>query len=108
MSKRAVRVNQGCPSCGKKQRHNEGYPNHLCSECAAKVTDKKGRPIGFSNVEKVTTSRKKVTIHVGGAHGYYQDSGAPYRGTDCYAGGLRCRVEEAHFGGIVIKPESRK
>lgn len=41
----------------------------------------------------------------GGLAGRYADSGEPYLLEECFVRGIRCRVEEARFGGVVIEIE---
>jgi len=102
-----------CPICGKVKEVWPRYPRLVCSDCTARVTDKAGRPLAFADVESVTVSQsdvgeKSVKIKVGDVHGSYADTGTPYRSTICYIDGIRCRAEEAHFGGIVIQAEKRR
>lgn len=99
---------QPCPICKKKLPGQHRYPKYVCGECEAKATDKSGRPVTFSNIGKVTVSRSKTgeritSIAIGGINGAYSDTGASYRHAICYIRGIRCKVEEAHFGGIVIQ-----
>ncbi len=39
----------------------------------------------------------------GGLDGAYADTGKPYEPDECFVRGLRCRAEEARFGGVVIE-----
>jgi hypothetical protein len=39
----------------------------------------------------------------GGLAGTYADSGEPYLLEECFVRGIRCRAEEARFGGVVIE-----
>lgn len=85
---------QLCPVCGITQTPNPRYPRYLCGECAAKSTDESGRPLKFHNQSLS-----------GGFQASYADTGEPRESHVCFVQGIRCRADEARFGGIVIQTE---
>ncbi|MGZ8310430.1 MAG: hypothetical protein ACXWUP_10645 [Allosphingosinicella sp.] len=87
-------IRQACPICAAELAENPRYPNHLCRACAGRATAADGRPLAFSN-----------TSIGGGFTARFADSGEAYPGGhDCFVDGVRCRADEAYFGGIVIVP----
>jgi hypothetical protein len=87
-------ASQPCPVCGAAQRANARYPRHLCPDCAALATDEAGRRLQFSNVSLS-----------GGFRAVYTDTGEARESHVCFVRGVRCRADEAYFGGIVIRPQ---
>lgn len=83
-----------CPGCNKYKKFNERYPDYVCDKCVKLATDKSGKQISFYNI---TTSGH-------GCQGKYVEDGKLYKGNVCYIKGLKCFVEEAYLGGIVIRP----
>jgi hypothetical protein len=70
------------------------YPNYVCSNCAARATDREGRTLAFGNVDiQVDTSqsigiREKCMIVLASAIRI------------CYIDGIVCYADEANFGGL--------
>jgi len=83
---------QRCPICSTEVAYSERYPEYLCESCAAKAVDENGRPLEFSNVSLS-----------GGFIAYYADTKEEYGQHICYIDGIKCRADEARFGGIVIQ-----
>jgi len=83
---------QTCPICGASVQPSQRYPRHVCRDCFAEATDRAGRRLEFSNVGMS-----------GGYAAHYPDTGEPYDSHDCWIRGIRCRADEARFGGIVIE-----
>ena len=83
---------QLCPICLSKVAPDERYPRYVCENCVLKATSADGRLLAFGN-----------THLFGGFEARFADSGATYQGHECFINGKRCRVDEAHFGGIVIE-----
>ena len=92
-------VKQNCPLCSAAVSPNPRYPRYVCGGCAAKAASTDGRPLAFSNVDLS-----------GGFAALYADTGERYQGHECFIAGIRCRADEAPFGGIVIEvvPSTRK
>lgn len=83
---------QKCPICSTEVAYSERYPGYLCSSCAAKATDENGRPLDFGNISLS-----------GGFAANYSDTGERRDSHICYIDGIKCRADEARFGGIVIQ-----
>ena len=85
---------QACPICNTVVELYSRYPKYVCQDCYRRATDINGRKLHFSN----------VSIS-GGYIAYYADSNdkEEYRSHDCYIDGIKCRADEARFGGIVIE-----
>ena len=73
-------------------RPQRRFPEGAGCACAAKAASADGRPLRLEN-ESLS----------GGLQGSYADDGRPYESPECYIGGVRCRAEEARFGGVVIQ-----
>ena len=71
----------------------ERYPRYVCSKCASLTSDDKGNKVAFFNEELS-----------GGIKGVYTDTNEQYPETICFINGIKCRADEARFGGIVIQP----
>lgn len=84
--------NYNCPVCKSSLPFNARYPNYVCKDCAAKATDANGRKLSFYN-----------TSLGGGYMAIYPDTNESYEGHICYVDGVKCRADEARFGGIVIE-----
>jgi O-acetyl-ADP-ribose deacetylase (regulator of RNase III) len=83
---------QHCPICSAPVTPNPRYRRHVCGDCASRAAAADGRPLAFSNID-----------FGGGFAARYAESGEPYPGHECFIGGVRCRADEARFGGIVIQ-----
>ncbi|NTU61969.1 MAG: hypothetical protein HGB05_00885 [Chloroflexi bacterium] len=83
---------QFCPICGAPVAPMARYPRYECATCAAKAVAPVGRPLRFFNVSLS-----------GGFGAEYADTGEPYDSSICYIDGVKCMVDEARFGGIVIQ-----
>lgn len=81
-----------CPLCGQARPEFARYPLAVCSACAAQASSADGRRLRF---EKEGLS--------GGLKGSYAEDGGSYASPECFIGGVRCRAEEARFGGVVIQ-----
>jgi hypothetical protein len=89
----SLREQQYCPICHAEVAPSLRYPRYLCSNCAGKATDEDGHPLAFSN-ESLS----------GGFIAEYRDTGEARDSHVCYVDGVKCRADEARFGGIVIQP----
>lgn len=87
-------AHQSCPICLAEVQPNPRYSRYLCEVCASDPRSADGRRVSFYNVSLS-----------GGFAGRYNDSGESYNGHECFVGGIRCRADEARFGGIVIQVE---
>jgi hypothetical protein len=83
---------QRCPISSAAVDPNLRYPRYICQECAVKATSADGRLLAFSNVDMT-----------GGFAARYVDTGEKYESRECFIGGVKCRADEARFGGIVIE-----
>ena len=84
---------QQCPICSVAVERSERYPQYVCSDCYAKAADEDGRPLRFSNVS-----------FSGGFAALYGDTHEERDSHICYIDGVKCWADEAHMGGIVIRP----
>lgn len=83
---------QACPICGAGVAASERYPRRVCDPCADRATSTDGRPLAFFNLGLS-----------GGYDARYADTGEAYQSHECLIDGVRCRADEARFGGIVIE-----
>ena len=81
-----------CPICGSALEPVPLYRRYVCSDCAARAASADGRRLDFSNIDLS-----------GGYAARYADTGEPYDSHACWIDGIRCRADEARFGGIVIE-----
>ncbi len=84
---------QSCPVCGASQSANPRYPAYLCRDCCERAVDETGRRLRFYNTDLG-----------GGFAAVVADTGEPRDSHVCFVNGIRCRADEARFGGIVIEP----
>ena len=56
-----------------------------------------GRRLSFSNID-----------FSGGFEAVFTDTAEKHASHVCYVRGVRCWADEAHFGGIVIQPETEQ
>ena len=84
-----------CPICQADVPASPRYPDALCAACAGAATDLEGRPVQFYNVDMT-----------GGVMVHFPDDGTcrEFGTFDCLVRGVRCRVEENRFGGVVLRP----
>ena len=85
---------QTCPICKTTVTPYPRYPKYVCNDCYKRATNITGRKLVFYNVSMS-----------GGYIAYYADSDnkEEYKSYDCYIDGIKCRADEARFGGIVIE-----
>lgn len=85
---------QTCPICGTAVKPYSRYPKYVCSDCREKASDVNGRKLLFYNVS-----------FWGGYIAYYADGDdkEEYKSHYCYIDGIKCRADEAKFGGIVFE-----
>jgi hypothetical protein len=81
-----------CPVCSGKMSFNSRYPHAVCLSCQDRAVDEQGRSLEFFNQSMS-----------GGLQIQYVDDGAKRTSPVCYIDGLKCRAEEARFGGVVIQ-----
>lgn len=81
-----------CPICNKGLDRYLRYPNYVCHRCVANAVDEYGRRIRFAN----------QSIE-GGLVVHYVDTGEIRESNICYISGVRCRADDARFGGIVVQ-----
>ncbi len=84
---------QKCPICSAKVQFAERYPKYFCSTCVAKATDENNRQLKFYN----------ETMMGSGFAAQYADTDEKGESHICYINGIKCRADEARFGGIVIQ-----
>jgi hypothetical protein len=90
-------TDQRCPLCSAEVAPNPRYPDHLCRDCAVRTVDAAGRAVTLQN-----------TAMSGGVAAFFADGTRAVdveRDHVVFVDGVRCRAEEAHFGGIVVRPE---
>ncbi len=81
-----------CPTCTMPVQSNARYPGQLCAICMLEAVDARGRALTFSNVDAT-----------GGFCATLDDGTVVSDGHVCFVRGVRCRADEAHFGGIVVQ-----
>jgi ADP-ribosylglycohydrolase len=81
-----------CPICRTETPPNPRYPNLVCRSCAGKAVSADGRRLEFYNVGLA-----------GGYSAIYSDSKEVYDSHECFIEGVKCRADEARFGGIVVE-----
>lgn len=84
---------QTCPCCNIEVNSSPRYPNYICGNCCNKAQSEDGRLVRFYNTDLG-----------GGCVGEYHDTKEDYTSNICYINGIKCYAQEAHFGGIVIRP----
>ena len=87
-------MSQHCPICHGEVKAVPRYPRYACQACAERACTADGKLLEFFN-----------TGADGGYMARYVDTGADYPSHECVIDGLRCWVDEARFGGIVIQVE---
>jgi len=87
-----IKGKQFCPICGAEVAVVLRYPNYVCRQCAGKASSADRRKLSFCNKS-----------HSGGFLAFYADTNEPYDSHVCFIEGIRCRADEARFGGIVIE-----
>jgi hypothetical protein len=85
---------QFCPACKTEVSTSPRYPNYICGDCVDKGQSEDGRLVKFYNED----------LGGFGCVGEYVDTKAKYEGNILYVNGVKCYAQEAHFGGIVIRP----
>ncbi|WP_437593852.1 recombinase family protein [Sorangium sp. So ce1000] len=86
-----------CPICGDPLDLWPRHPRAVCGLCKHEATDEAGRPLEFFN-----------TSFDGGFGARYAGTGEPRDSHACVIRGVRCRADEARFGGIVIEAIDEK
>jgi len=86
------RETQPCPLCDRPVPKNPRYPRYVFGDCLDLVTDRRGRRVEFANEG-----------FSGGFVGNYAGTDEPYDDHECFVRGVRCRADEAKFGGIVYE-----
>jgi len=81
-----------CPICHAELSPNPRYPNYVCRDCAGKAVSADGRRLEFYNVSLS-----------GGFQAVYSDTKEVHNSHECFIEGVKCRADEARFGGIVIE-----
>ena len=84
---------QPCPLCERPVPATPRYPRLVCGACRDLVTDAEGEPVRFYNVSVS-----------GGLGADYPGDGRPYTTPVAWVRGVRCRVDEGRFGGVVYEP----
>lgn len=93
-----------CPICGVPLKPNSRYPNYVCHECGGRAASRDGRRLVFSDV----TAASPNLLLISGYCAHYKDDGTECLSHDCWIDGIRCRADEAHFGGIAIEKVADK
>ena len=82
--------NKNCPICNKNMMYLERYPKMICYECIELTVNKNGESIKFYNID-----------HTGGFMSVVNDVKGEEH--ECYINNIKCRADEARFGGIVVE-----
>ena len=97
VSSTAESVTQRCglPMCDLLVNPSPRYPSYVCSDCRhqSPPVDASGNQIDFFNADFAGGFISETTVN-----------GEKIRGNnhECFIRGVRCRADEARFGGIVI------
>ena len=92
---------QRCPHCDAPVHRNRRYPDYLCSSCAnLEKRDEHGRKVTFTNA----SISGGLVVH------FWEDGEISRRDESqtrftCLIEGKRYIAREAHFGGVVLRPE---
>ncbi len=84
---------QRCPICLVKVQKSERYPNYVCNSCQLRASDAENHLLGFFNES-----------FSGGFLAFYAGTDEKYDSHICYIDRIKCRADEARFGGIIIQP----
>ena len=90
-------MSYACPICAATLQPMPRYPRYVCEVCADRAAAPDGRKLVFSN-EGLS----------GGFLAHYADTGERYDNHACWIGAVRCRADEARFGGIVIEVQEEQ
>ena len=82
--------NKNCPICDKNMMYLERYPKMICQECIELTVNKNGESIKFYNIDHTGRFVSMVNDIKGEEH-------------ECYINNIKCRADEARFGGIVVE-----
>lgn len=85
---------QHCPICKQVVNFSSRYPDYICADCLILACDDKEKAVLFYN--------SSTSGH--GCKGIYRLANLEYKSNLCFIKGIRCKAEEAYFGGIVIRP----
>lgn len=88
------RETQYCPICDETVTPSSRYRNYVCEDCTEKAVDSEGRTVTFGN----------TSLLGHGCQGMYKETGERYDSNICFIDGIKCKAEEAYFGGVVIQP----
>lgn len=94
---------QFCPICKRDVKPDPRYPNYLCRECSDQAISTDGRPIVFSNFDIRNNNSRGISY--AGYRAFYSDTKERYDSHICFVNGIKCRADEAYFGGIVVQKE---
>jgi len=92
----ARRYTHPCPLCGSPALHQERYPRSVCDACYSRTMDSAGRLVTGSN----THISGGFVAHFARTSDICAEVTATKR---CWVGGRACRMDEAHFGGVVVE-----
>jgi hypothetical protein len=87
------RTSQCCPICRTVVAPSARYPRYVCVDCVERTQSVRGRSVSYG-----------VEVPFGPLVGRYVVTRRRYAQDECFIDGVRCRVSEAHFGGVVIEP----
>lgn len=95
---------QQCPICAADVMPMSRYPDYVCETCCQQATNQDGLPVDFTNedisgglIGYVLEARSKKFVR---DENLTANPVVLIRGIESYA-------DEAHFGGIVIRPTRR-
>ncbi|MCA9592974.1 MAG: hypothetical protein KC776_06670 [Myxococcales bacterium] len=82
-----------CPICREPRPGSPRYPDHVCADCVRRAVNQNGHALRFENAGPF-----------GGLVAVVIDTNERTHDQGCTIDGVRCRAEEARFGGIVVRP----
>ncbi|HSV40416.1 MAG TPA: hypothetical protein VLI04_16760, partial [Nocardioidaceae bacterium] len=85
-----------CPLCAAPALHQDRYPRSVCDTCYGRTADRDGRRVTGSN----THMSGGFVAHFAGTSDICAEVTATKR---CWVAEHPCRIDEAHFGGVVVE-----
>lgn len=92
---------QQCPICAADVTPNNRYPDYVCETCFQQATTPDGVPVDFANED---LSGGLIGFVRDTRTGMFVEDKALTANPIVLIRGIECYADEAHFGGIVIRP----
>lgn len=95
---------QQCPICAADVMPMSRYPDYVCENCFRQATTTDGVPVDFANED---LSGGLIGFVRDTRTGMFVEDEALTANPIVLIRGIECYADEAHFGGIVIRPTRR-